>query len=267
LFAGGGEGLFRSRDGGNSWHSLNISPAKATANVLAIEVSPNFSEHPTLLISVKGMGLLRSDDGGERFQPLGEGLIRAGLEPMKIRFASDYPRDPTIWVASVNALVVSRDDGQTWEVVDRPVRYENLRDADRGRWDVITYTADWQDKLGDQFSARGATMTDTSGGEAVFRFVGTGVRWIGVRGPDFGEAEVLLDGDPIALVDQWAKQDSILETLFERTNLIHGPHTLTIRALNTGRGKRTLVDAFDVTDTQFVSRMNHLINMRKPTSR
>ena len=260
LFAGGGEGLFRSKDGGDSWQRLTISPANTNANILAIEVSPDFSEHPTLLISVKGIGLLRSDDGGENFRLLGEGLIEAGLEPIKIRFAPGYPIDPTIWAISLNTLVVSRDDGLTWKVVERPVRYENLHDADRGRWNVIKYSPDWQDTVGDQFSARGATTTDTAGGEAVFRFVGTGVRWIGARGSNFGIAEVLLDGESVALIDQWAQQDSRRDTLFEIQNLQHGTHLLTIRALHTGRGKLTLVDAFDVFDTRYTSRMNNLVN-------
>lgn len=82
-------------------------------------------------------------------------------------------------------------------------------------------------------------------------FVGTGVRWIGARGPDLGIATVLIDGDVRDNVDQYAATQEFMAPSFTIADLAAGPHTIEVRV--EGRkhagsgGTGVLVDAFDVT--------------------
>ena len=84
----------------------------------------------------------------------------------------------------------------------------------------------------------------------VFSFVGSGVKWIGARGPKHGIAEIRLDDVPQGSIDLYTPQGLAQQTLWEKRDLPRGEHRLTI--LVTG-SKNSLssdafvtVDAFDV---------------------
>ena len=63
---------------------------------------------------------------------------------------------------------------------------------------------------------------------ASFSFVGTGVKWIGAKNADHGQADVYIDGELDATVStigpQWLKQ----QELYTKTGLPLGPHTMKI---------------------------------------
>jgi hypothetical protein len=81
-------------------------------------------------------------------------------------------------------------------------------------------------------------------------FTGTGVSWIGFRGPQAGRARVFLDGIRVATIDAYASAEQLQAVLYTNSGLTAASHTLAIEV--TG-GKHVLatanyivVDAFDV---------------------
>jgi hypothetical protein len=95
-----------------------------------------------------------------------------------------------------------------------------------------------------------AALTRTAGEQATVSFEGTGVSWIGLRGPSYGIARVLVDGVLAATVDTYAAADEVQAVLYTATGLSNGAHTLTVEATG-GRNPASIdalivVDAFDV---------------------
>jgi len=100
------------------------------------------------------------------------------------------------------------------------------------------------------YNGGAAAESNTPGAQATFTFTGTGISWIGVRGPQTGIARVFLDGALAAEIDTYAPTEGIQHTDFTRRGLAAGTHTLTIQV--TGKNPAStnfwvLVDAFDVT--------------------
>jgi hypothetical protein len=87
--------------------------------------------------------------------------------------------------------------------------------------------------------------------EVTLSFNGTGVNWIGARGPQTGIARVFVDGDPLGVeVDTYAPQEEIQAVVGTLSGLAPGPHTLRIRVAGTKNPSSTgfviVVDAFDI---------------------
>jgi hypothetical protein len=116
---------------------------------------------------------------------------------------------------------------------------------------AIVYSGAWTE---------GSTVRAWSGGTAAFAwsgdatvtltFSGTGVSWIGFRGPQTGIARVRVDGVQEAEVDTFAAAEELQAVLFTRTGLAPGPHTLTVEVTGTmnpaSSNPIVVVDAFDV---------------------
>ena len=115
----------------------------------------------------------------------------------------------------------------------------------------IAYSAGWfMDNRDRAYNGGAAAESNTPGAQATFTFTGTGISWIGVRGPQTGIARVFLDGALAAEIDTYAPTEGIQHTDFTRRGLAAGTHTLTIQV--TGKNPAStnfwvLVDAFDVT--------------------
>src|SRR6266496_2557822 len=91
--------------------------------------------------------------------------------------------------------------------------------------------------------------SNTVGAQATFTFTGTGVRWIGARGPQTGIARVFLDGAFVEDIDTYALTEGPQHTDFTATGLAAGTHTLTIQVIGKNLVSTDfwiLVDAFDV---------------------
>jgi hypothetical protein len=102
----------------------------------------------------------------------------------------------------------------------------------------VVYSGTWV--TGARFSywsGEFATLSQTAGAQATFTFSGTSIRWIGERRRSGGIARVYLDGAFVADVDTyWWLQDEFQATLFSRTGLTPGTHTLTIEVTGQKRG-------------------------------
>ena len=128
------------------------------------------------------------------------------------------------------------------------VRFEDTDPA-------ISYSGDWS--RGDTTrawsggtAARGRFWMDDTGlvTTAIFRFTGTGVQWIGMRGPQMGRARVYLDGQRTD-VDANAPDETVGAVLFSASGLPHVQHLLKIETAPNpiGSGSNIVIDAIDVT--------------------
>jgi photosystem II stability/assembly factor-like uncharacterized protein len=244
VFAGSpaGNGLYVSRDRGSSWSRIDSEFGASPSPILVISVSPNFKTDGSLTISVKGRGLFRSTDGGKSFVSNGGHLIDANASIEYLEYSPAFETDRTVIAASDEGLFVSIDEGLTWQSMARPVRYEDMRN-------VVRFGDGWQRKSGPQFSASTETVTSGRDGLVTVDFVGSGIRWIGSRGPDYGVAQVYIDNKLVETVACKAASVERLSEVFTIQGLPFGPHTIEVRVNpgedSVGHGK-VAVDAFDV---------------------
>ena len=118
----------------------------------------------------------------------------------------------------------------------------------------ITWTSGWlrgngsRDWSGSAPNTAGGTaaLTRTAGEQATVSFKGTGVSWIGLRGPTYGTARVLVDGVLAATVDTYAPTEQVQAVVYTASGLSDGAHTLTVEA--TGDRNPASIDALIVVD-------------------
>lgn len=141
--------------------------------------------------------------------------------------------------ASQNALIVV--DG--FDVTTSGTRHQETDPA-------ISYGFGWIQGNRDKAYSEGATAeSNTVGAQATITFNGTGISWIGARGPQCGIARVSLDGVFVGDLDTYAQTEGPQHTDYSASGLAAGMHTLTIQVM----GKNPistdawiLIDAFDV---------------------
>ncbi len=120
---------------------------------------------------------------------------------------------------------------------------------------MYTYTGTWMEGFsgGRDWSGGTAALAFTAGQRATLNFTGTGVSWVGLRGPWTGIANVYLDGILVATVDTYAPAEVAGAVLYTASGLESGAHTLAIEvpAPRTKNAASTdyfvVVDALDIT--------------------
>jgi hypothetical protein len=100
----------------------------------------------------------------------------------------------------------------------------------------------------------GSVHYSSTPGDAVsYTFNGTFIRWIGATNYNHGQASVAIDGGAATTVDTYSPQWGYQTTLFERTNLSSGSHTITITVTGNknaaSSGYFQDVDAFEFGNT------------------
>src|SRR5437660_7572808 len=116
---------------------------------------------------------------------------------------------------------------------------------------TIVYTGGWFQSHSERpWSGGTAALSNAALSRATLTFSGTGVSWVGLRGPQAGVAKVYLDGAYQVDVDCYASTETVRAVLFTRSGLAAGAHTLAIEATGTRNTAATdafiAVDAFDV---------------------
>jgi len=129
------------------------------------------------------------------------------------------------------------------------VTFSRLQETDP---DVSYSTIGWdQGDTSRAWSAGIAALSTMSGAQATFKFTGTGISWIGARGPQTGIANVTLDGVALPPVDTYSPTEQIQAEVFARKDLADTAHTLTIEVTGQQNAASTspliVVDAFEVT--------------------
>ena len=247
LFAFGGFGLYKSINAGESWAQIRNNTLDHRAQVLSLCISPDFDRDQTVYISVKGRGLFKSLDGGRTFIALNDRLLKENHLIRHLELSPFYPQDRTLFAASEEALFRSQDRGNTWHKIDRMIRYEN-----NYRQGVIEYSGDWELIKDKKFSSGNASLSQTKGSKVVFKFFGSGVKW--VASPDFSRKSARIFIDELAVDSARERSGKHFgnDILYAVRNLIRGPHTLKIEVLEPleldSKTPGVLIDAFDVLD-------------------
>lgn len=124
-----------------------------------------------------------------------------------------------------------------------------------GKWHLGEITRNWSDgtaavSIWGPAASPSPSDANVPAARVTLNFSGTGVSWIGARGPQLGIANVFLDGNFVATVDTYAAQEEIQAVLGTLSGLADGPHTLAIEVTGTRNPSSTdfgvVVDAFDI---------------------
>jgi photosystem II stability/assembly factor-like uncharacterized protein len=229
-------GVWISRDGSESWEPV---PGKIGVPVLALALSSSHAGDATLFAATNGAGVLRSADAGGTWSATGD------PEPVVLDLALSpaFDSDGTLLAGTLSGPYLSRDGGRSWAAVLDRARYEE-------RNVQITYDEDWRLRRPAAASARGLKGTTSTGASLSFLFRGSGVSWIGPRGPGGGLAELSIDGRPAGRVDLRRREAEEVRELFRSEPLPAGEHLLELRVLprkgEEAGGGVVVVDAFDV---------------------
>ena len=114
LYVGTESGIFWSGNGGRAWREVDL-PVGFTA-VLSLALSPNFAEDGVIFAGTESYGLFKSNDFGESWIRLGEAVITDIVNGIVL--SPDFSAKPEILVALGEALLISRDGGDTWSPWD-----------------------------------------------------------------------------------------------------------------------------------------------------
>ncbi|MBI4168787.1 MAG: Ig-like domain-containing protein [Acidobacteria bacterium] len=114
----------------------------------------------------------------------------------------------------------------------------------------VTYAGTWITQFRPDLSGGSVVESAEPDGTASLTFDGTGVGWIGVKGPWAGIAEVYIDGTLAATVDTYAPTEQAQAVMYTAVGLPPGTHTVRIRVTGTWSSSSSsawvVVDAFDV---------------------
>jgi len=131
-----------------------------------------------------------------------------------------------------------------------------------GKWHQTEITRNWSGgtavaSIWGPAGSASPSDTNVPAARVTLSFNGTGVSWIGARGPQLGIAHVFLDGVQQPDVDSYTNvevgQEQVQAVLFSSGGLAAGPHTLAIEVTGTkntaSSGYIIVVDAFDIQGT------------------
>ena len=205
------------------------------------------------------VGASAPDNGdivGVRFQVDGAAL---GAEDTTAPYSMSW--DTTTESEGAHTLVaVARDaTGNTYTsrvasvIVANRVTVTRLEDTSPAI--TYTYPGTWMEGYtgGRDWSGGTAALGFASEHRATVSFTGTGVSWIGQRGPWTGIANVYLDSTLVATVDTYAPTEEARAVLYTASGLASGVHTLVIevpspRTKNPASSDYfVVVDAIDIT--------------------
>ena len=114
----------------------------------------------------------------------------------------------------------------------------------------MEFDGEWRRELDPKFSGSSQAVTDTQDSRARLRFVGNSVAWFGERGPDGGQANVIIDGELIATIDLYTEYRYTTDAIFAVDNLANGAHLIEIEVHENknihSSGHRVTVDAVDI---------------------
>jgi len=110
LYVGTESGIFWSTNGGRAWREVDL-PIGFEA-VLSLALSPHYADDGIIFAGTEAHGLFRSADFGESWTRLGQEMITDIVNGIVL--SPQFPTRPEILAALGEALLISRDGGQSW---------------------------------------------------------------------------------------------------------------------------------------------------------
>ena len=240
VLVGTGSGLFISKNGGGTWTTAGKSDLPEKGTILSVAVSPNFKKDQTILVAVKGRGVFKSTDAAQTFSEVGTELIDRNEQLKQLVFSGMYAKDSTIYGVSAGNAFQSRDGARSWNIVKRPIRYEDIRDA-------IIYNGNWETVSGGNYSDSTQTRSKTAGDRVTLRFNGSGIRLIGEKSPENGSAKVFIDGRIIGVLSLKSADYQPAALIFETRTLQQGIHEVAIEVSTSKENAGWVaIDAFEI---------------------
>ncbi len=237
IYFGSADGVYVSRNGGEQWNRLVLTETPEVEHIKALALSPNFLIDKTIFVSVKGLGLFKSDTAGESFFEVAPELIEKQEVLREIHFSKNYKLNRTLFASSAEHVYVSNDRGQSWQVLDRHVRYENSKDN-------FSYSGKWGTRGNNNFSVLYVHESESDDAKVDFHFYGSALKWWGPKSRKYGEANIFIDGKPIGKASQFSENSVNSAEILSVSDLDLGWHVLTIE--NAELGKSIAIDAIDV---------------------
>lgn len=121
IFLGGFDGLFKSKDGGNTWTQMETMSAK---RIIGLALSPGYKNDSTVAIATFHGGVSMTEDQGISWKVINRGLKRPRL--MDIAFSPNYSSDNTVLTISNHAFFKSTVRGAHWDS-PKPGLYKRIR--------------------------------------------------------------------------------------------------------------------------------------------
>ncbi len=167
--------------------------------------------------------------------------------------------------SNANTASTSTDNSVTFASQETTTRVEDSNAAI-----VYTPAASWILGYSDPRPWSGGTAALGFGiGHATLNFTGTGVSWIGFRGPQTGIARVHLDGTLVATVDAYSPTEVMHAVLYTVSGLPNASHQIAIEVTRTKNEASSdfyvIIDAFDVTATGPVDTTPPSVTLTSPT--
>lgn len=118
--------------------------------------------------------------------------------------------------------------------------------------DKIEYLGNWTNWASGSALDGALRYTASANRTATMHFYGTSVAWVSTVGPDRGRAQIVLDGNIVAVVDLYDPIEKFSQITFAANNLATGSHKLKVHVLRfpnaASSGNRVDIDAFVVLD-------------------
>lgn len=115
---------------------------------------------------------------------------------------------------------------------------------------VVLDNGCWEDRSDPQFSGEHVAVSLKKGCAAKFSFTGTRVDVVSASGPQLGKAKIYVDSVLSRTVDLYAARRNYQETVFTRTGMKRGVHTIRLEPSGSknsrSSGYAVALDAFDV---------------------
>ena len=122
IFVGSVNGLYISRDRGLKWSSVPVEAGlPSSIPVVALALSPTFSDDGYLLVSLQGAGLYGSNDKGETFVEIARDLTERNQKLQQIVFSGYFETNQTVFGISEEESLVSKDRGKSWSTLKSPI--------------------------------------------------------------------------------------------------------------------------------------------------
>ena len=119
LIVGTDNGLYISKDGGETWSPVSDQFQGATVTAVSYGATPDI-----MYIGARKLGLMKTIDGGKTWTQIGNGITPGDIP----RFISIDPRSPdTIYLASFGILYKSLDGGENFTIIrpqDKEITFE-----------------------------------------------------------------------------------------------------------------------------------------------